>query len=327
MIISVITCRSTDRGYCIMPVEEGENGIERGGSADDQVVLISTPRQPTALQKANRALGIISIEIFMFLFVLGSRLPDIPVENLLIHKVCLNEDYNYTVCDHLLSNKSYVSEKEIVQKSVSDWKIYLDLVLSGPVIFIGMMIGPWSDKFGRKLPLIIPLAGKIMTNLCLMVNIYFMHAPLAYYVVSYFPASIFGKDTDKIIVFSYVSDIVKKENRMVKFSILFFVINVAETLSSLIGTKLYDWSGYYSVILTSSVLFVAASAIAYWRIEETVKNEAPVRTKLKALFRLSIIKECFMTLIIARPGRRRAYVWLFLICDLLFILFSGNGRF
>ena len=99
----------------------------------------------------------ITVEPVVFLYFLSQGLILVIRPNLLLDKAC-NIKLNYTaeICNNLTGN--YLIE---AQKVVTDYERIYNIASSGPRILYVLFAGPWSDKNGRKLLLLLPVIGHI----------------------------------------------------------------------------------------------------------------------------------------------------------------------
>lgn len=89
--------------------------------------------------------------------------------NLLLDKACyVKLNYTEEICKNLTGD--YLTEAE---KVVTDYERTLNLAASGPRILFTLLAGPWSDKHGRKLLIMMPLIGQALATLTYILNVKF----------------------------------------------------------------------------------------------------------------------------------------------------------
>lgn len=292
---------------------------------EDQQNLIDSPTERLSRwKKIRKYLAKVSIEPVMCLYIIGVRLPEIPIENLLIYKVCRQEHYNTTVCDNLLSDNQYFFDKVIVQQSLADWKIYIDLMLSVPMLFLSIVVGPWSDKFGRKAPLLVPILGRIISALCLIANVYYIDAPVVYLIVSFLPSAILGSNIVNIISCSYISDITKKSSRTIRLAVMTFIMYLGEPVALVVGSRIFDNFGFYPLMIASMCCLVLSFIFGVIFVKETISNTEPIANKIKCFFSVGIAKEFFRTLSRGRQEKKRKYLWFYIVAYMVYILYRGK---
>ncbi len=94
-------------------------------------------------------------------------------QNLLIEKACLN---NLGLAESICSNLSVHKEQEIaVQTVVTNISMYTTILNTIPGIIFSLFFGPWSDTNGRKLLMILPLFGFILSYAIMILMTYFTY--------------------------------------------------------------------------------------------------------------------------------------------------------
>lgn len=85
-----------------------------------------------------------------------------------------------------------------------------------------MFMGSWSDRRGRKLPLLIGLIGKLIYSSMIVVNAYAKTWPVEYIIyTATLPMAFTGADVAIFAtVFSYISDVSSRESRTLRITIV-----------------------------------------------------------------------------------------------------------
>ena len=155
----------------------------------------------------------IVIEIIFFLFKVGDAMLD-PAARLFIYQgVCLQHFPNGSTCANL---EFYPKEEDFVQKRSASYIMYFKLLLNLPAVFLGLFCGAWSDRVGRKLPVLMSPLGTILGVMCLMMS---MMVPseggfLGLVLLGATIRGAFGKSAViTMALHSYVSDTSDREQR------------------------------------------------------------------------------------------------------------------
>lgn len=125
-------------------------------------------------------------------------LQTIVTQNLHLYKVCTaNFGFSANVCDvrnQTLSpderNNSQLIDQ--IQSYVSSLNIYGSLIEHIPSIFFVLFLGPFSDKYGRKILMIAPVIGKALFTLINMANYYAASLPAEYLLFADVPVGLLG---------------------------------------------------------------------------------------------------------------------------------------
>ena len=118
----------------------------------------------------------------------------IVIQNLYLSKVCLvNFQLNSSECSpHNHTSETETDHLTEIQKYVSDLNIYASLIENVPSIIFVLFLGPWSEKNGRKVPMITPLIGHICSVCLYILNYYFKCWPAEYILFASIPCGFFG---------------------------------------------------------------------------------------------------------------------------------------
>ena len=108
-----------------------------------------------------------------------------------------------------------------------------------PIIFT-LFIGPWSDNFGRRYLIILPLTGYIVYNIWFLINVIFFDEMVAEYLMleifQYWPG---GFSCLFMGIYSHVSDNSSKNTRTLRIAIIDFTFFCAFSIGSGKNTNTY----------------------------------------------------------------------------------------
>jgi MFS family permease len=137
------------------------------------------------------------------------------IQNLYLNKTCVvNFQLNLTDCStHNHTGESDSDHATEIQKYVSNLNIYGSLIENVPSIIMVLFLGPWSERNGRKLPMIIPIIGHICSVSMYILNYYFTSWPAEYILFASIPLGLCGGSATLLMAL----------NRF--FHLLYFVIN------------------------------------------------------------------------------------------------------
>ena len=105
-------------------------------------------------------LGTLTVELVMLLDGLAFSTMVVLVENLQMDKVChVNLNNTWDVCQNLSAHRDV---REETTKQVSVFQMYNSIILSIIPLFFILFMGAWSDKYGRKIPLVASTLGHLL---------------------------------------------------------------------------------------------------------------------------------------------------------------------
>lgn len=110
----------------------------------------------------------VTVEPTMFLYMLAFMLTSVVEQAFFLHKACrVNHGLSVEQCATLDANETL---KRTVQVTVSNFHQWNNIASHVVPIVLALFLGAWSDKRGRKLPLLCGLVGKLVYSLMVVVN-------------------------------------------------------------------------------------------------------------------------------------------------------------
>ncbi|KAG8189474.1 hypothetical protein JTE90_018126 [Oedothorax gibbosus] len=243
--------------------------------------MADTTQRPSFLSRAVSVLKQASVEPFAFLCVFGYTVRGVTFQSLLMDRACRNM-YNYTddMCDHMERHPDLQA-----QSTIGGNNLYtgVTLMASLPGLVVAIFLGPWSDKYSRKYPILLPVCGMFTESLVSAVMVMFPHISRGY-----------------------------ASSRSTRFAILEFTLMTSLLLGGFLGGQLFNFGGYLLVMSLSPILFFIAIAFAIIFVKETKPKIAPENRGevIKDLFSLDNIKHSYHTCTKKRPGNIRLQIWL-----------------
>ncbi len=268
----------------------------------------------------------ITVEPVEFLYCLMFTTSNIVRDNLFILKVCiLDFDYSEEVCLNYTENGEADDEvKENVQDRVAELELWDGVLVALPSAFFCVFVGNWSDYHGRKLLLVLPFVGSILSYLAYMLNYYFFYEMSTGWLLLGSVVGLTGAyQCLNMGLYGYVSDVTSARDRTMRLSVLNGVFSLAYVVGNVMGSRLYDASGnYYLIFGISCGIAVLAIAYSLLFLRETV-DATEEQKRQHGLFDLENVRACFRTALRRRPGNGRLHV-LLLVANFAIFMFPLN---
>lgn len=265
------------------------------------------------------------IEIFLFLIMFVISLKNVSQQSLILERICrLYLGYSEKLCNNLTQHNSI---QETVQKITTRYNLGYTLVTTFPAIVSTTLLSPWSDKYGRKLPILAATIGLILEGIGLTVVSAIPSAPAYFIIIASIPSGIFGGYLFAISsCYTYISDIANEESRTIRFAVLqcFFVL--ADPLGMEIGGILYKYGGIVVVYEIALAALICGFCWIFFFVKETINVEKYKNFKemICHLFQLDNLKDNLHICITPRPGNIRTQIWLFMLANSI-ALFCTTG--
>jgi len=196
---------------------------------------------------------LITVEPAIFLQSFNWGLQSVISQNMMIAKVCHDFGYNKTICANI-DDTNHTLEEDMVQAGVTSLNMNLQILSALPSIFLGLFVGAWSDRNGRKPVILGPMLGYIICNLVWLTNIYYWEAP-AKYLLATGVYSFFGGFTCLLVgLYAYMADITSVEMRTTRIGLLDLFMFSGVPAGTFLSAYVFQYSGYYGIFITSTVI-------------------------------------------------------------------------
>ncbi|GIY30030.1 hypothetical protein CDAR_445151 [Caerostris darwini] len=196
---------------------KNDQGNIQYGSVDADIALTySDAMKPNKCIRICMLFKSLTIEPIMFAFSFAFVMNLSCLSNMMIDKGCVTYfNYSKEICSNL---SAYPDAKDNVEKLATDYSMYFNMMsLIGAVAMI--FIAPWSDKYGRKLPLFAAFFGITLSDIGLMICSWSLNSQMIYVVLSRIPGEIFGGFICVMtIIYSHASEVSSGARRTCKYT-------------------------------------------------------------------------------------------------------------
>ncbi|XP_063917352.1 proton-coupled folate transporter isoform X3 [Zophobas morio] len=279
-------------------------------------------------------LKLITVEPTMVLYMMAFMTTTVVEQAFFVNKACrVNHGLNETVCDNLTA-KEYEDLNKQVQITVSDFHLWNDVAGHGGPIILALFMGAWSDKRGRKLPLLIGLIGKLYYSAMIVVNASQNDWPLEYVVyTATLPMAFTGADVAIFAAaFTYLVDITSQKNRTMRVTLLEVCYLATMPTGVALGKVLFNQvvNKSYAVMFAINVsLLVLAIIYTFlrldWRTSARQKPLSEASNLFTDFFDYNHVVTTAVTLFKPRRHNRRSYL-LILILMMAFYTFQRDEK-
>lgn len=197
----------------------------------------------------------------MFFYMMAFMITSVMEQAFFVYKACkVNHGYSEEICRNLETNADIKAE---VQKTVASFQQWNNILGHIVPIILALFLGSWSDRRGRKLPLIIGLIGKLYYSLMIIVNAYQPLWPVEYVIyTATIPCALTGADVAIFAsCFAYISDISTPEHRTLRITILdgcyLLTMPIGVAIGSALFYKSFNESYGLMFVVNSSCLFIS----------------------------------------------------------------------
>lgn len=271
----------------------------------------------------------ITIEPVLALYLFSTNMVNTTNVTLVMERVCrLTFGHSTEVCHDMYDNPAYTSQKIQSQKLANDLLLANSFVLMTPGILYAVLTGPWSDKHGRRAPIIIPLLGGFINNLGLVLMSYFTQLPAYVLICMTIPNALCGGFIHMMTIMSYIADVTSPEDRTLKYMFINGICFLAYPLGRIIAGYIYNCVGFMPVYCVATGAIVLATIYSMFFIKETRGLDENLTTAelIRDFFRFSSAKECWDVITKPREKKGRRVILILLGVFSIFTFYNGKNK-
>ncbi|XP_052872510.1 proton-coupled folate transporter-like [Anopheles cruzii] len=198
-----------------------------------------------------------------------------------------------------------------------------------PALF-SMLIGPWSDRYGRK-PVLVSCFTGIFLSYGSVALISFLSMRFSvnpwYYVLASTTTALSGGTCALITIsYCYMTDVTTESNRAMKMSFLEAAIFTGLLGGTLSSSYILSWTNACTVFTIASFAVFLGLVYIIFYVEESIKPDelGIADNKLRELFRWDLVSELTQTCFKRRPNYDRLIIW-FVISALALNILAMDG--
>uniref|UniRef100_A0A1B0B6N5 Major facilitator superfamily (MFS) profile domain-containing protein n=1 Tax=Glossina palpalis gambiensis TaxID=67801 RepID=A0A1B0B6N5_9MUSC len=280
----------------------------------------------------------ISVEPTMFLYMFAFMITTVVEQDFFLQKACrVNNNFTEEICDRIKDIENAEYKKQV---QVTTAKFYQYESIAGHVfpIVLALFLGSFSDRRGRKFPLLMGLCGKFIYSVMIVVNANMKTWPLEYVILTAtLPSALTGADVAIFAsCFAYISDISTLKNRTMRVTILEVCYLSAMPTGVALGSYLFynHFNRSYGTMFALNASLLAISIIytvlvLKWQTTEKQRSlkELSCCGFIIDFFDKQHVQDSFGVLMKSRPGYRRCFLIILLISMALYTFQRDENQY
>jgi len=188
---------------------------------------------------------LVGIELAGCLHAFSSGLHEVIRNNLILEKVCrVNLNLPESVCDDI---QGHDDKQVLIQQKATMLNLYITAIVTLPTVIAPLILGPWSDRHGRRLVMVLPVLGHMVAILVYLANVFFWSLPAEYLLFSSLYCLGGGSVTLYLGIYSSLADTTSSSSRTARVSILDVAIILGWSVGNLLSAIVFQNLGYYGV--------------------------------------------------------------------------------
>ncbi|XP_069134462.1 lysosomal proton-coupled steroid conjugate and bile acid symporter SLC46A3-like [Argopecten irradians] len=262
------------------------------------------------------------VELIFFLYKTGESMLDATIRPYIVKAVCQETfPFNASVCFDL---DKYPEHEDHVQGIAGSYLMYYRLLVNLPAVFLGLFCGAYSDRYGRKLPMLLPSIGSVLGVLLYIPSLMLEEFRIPLILMGASLQGIFGKSSViTMAVNSYVSDITEMEERTKKLGKLlgmnFFGLFAGSLLSGLLQDTTDMLTTFCCIVMVhAAVVLITVIAMndSITFPSKKVENKG-LKGECCDVFKPSNIKDSVMVIFKQRPRNTRVIILILFFTSVL----------
>ncbi|CAG5049234.1 unnamed protein product [Parnassius apollo] len=270
----------------------------------------------------------ITVEPYVFCYVLPSVLTGLAVQNLALEKSCLvNLQYDQRTCTHIMQGRTqnYTEQEKNVQTMVATmtaWSYPLQTALPG---LLTLFLGACSDRTGnRKAFMVFPMLGKLISVFGIILStVFFLKVGLneTALIEGLPPALAGGRVAMTMAVYSYITDITSDSERTYRLGIITAILTLTRPVGMALSGIMTNRFGYYGVFSTACVFYMCGFIYIILRLKEKPKKLIDNKNS-DSIFSILCIRDLVASVNVAfkpRQGSRRLQILLIMLAYMFIV--------
>lgn len=292
---------------------------------DEIVTSCASPLEESfTLTKICYFLGSLRIEPVMFIFMFSFILNTTCLTNMMMDKSCLYYfNYSKNVCDHIFDHHDERDNLEILANNYNLYLDCLELIAAAVVIFIA----PWSDKYSRKIPLMVALFGFLLSDFGIILCAFYFDSALHFLILSSLPTQLCGGFICVMtMIYSHASEVSSSDFRSMKYTLLQISFGLSVTFGAFTGGLIYHFYGYLTVYAIAALGHLLAIFWVLVFVPETqgLNKKVSYRTKFEDFYTSKNFIEGFKTCLRPRKDKGRIRLWFLILSSCcISIIYKG----
>ncbi|VDP04502.1 unnamed protein product [Soboliphyme baturini] len=282
----------------------------------------------------------VNVEPALFLYMISSFMHFPVFQSLIYQKACLQlYDGDEIYCGNVTAANRDVA----VQTLANHVFLFSSLCLLLPSMPTTVMLGTFGDLVSRKISLLLPLVGLVLSDLSYLIQCHFKHLDVYILLISDLLFGIFGGFSALIAsMFSYGADSTAVVNRSYRMALMEGSIGLGGMIGFLVSGPLLESAGFSAVFLVNIVIHTVVFAYVLLFVRElpprhsslcsaaNISRHAHFFSTVVAFFRLveTYLQQTCSTVVKTRHTHvRRCIVVVLMAFSVSYLVFSGAYPF
>ncbi|XP_054706591.1 uncharacterized protein LOC129216401 [Uloborus diversus] len=294
-----------------------------------ETLQIETPtseeEKPSKLVSILSEIKQMKIELLIFIYMFSYAIRMVSQATIIMDKVCVvHFNHSKSFCENISFYPEYKSE---VVKSFNNYTLGQNFLVYLPSAILVIFVGSWSDKYSRKVPLIVAFAGMIIDDALMTIFAVFLYTRAELlYTAAFFSGFSGSNIVVMAVAYSYVSDVSSVSNRTMKYTLFNAAYGISMPLGVIVSGYIFMFYGYVTIFSIATVGHVLSLVWLIFMIKETkgLENKESWIQMMRNFVSTENITGSYRAAMKRRPNRGRLQIFLLAYCMSLAILHQAS---
>ncbi|XP_074045140.1 proton-coupled folate transporter [Macrotis lagotis] len=284
--------------------------MEAPSPAEERAAAAEGPKGPPGGAGAGggrawRGWGPVELVLFLASFSLALQRP--LTTQYLWHRLGAEVGYNGTSRGGGCNDTSDPRQQE-VSTLTSHWNLYIDLSGFFVGLFSATLLGPWSDRVGRR-PLLVLASSGLLLQVIVSILVVTLELHVGFFILGRLICAFLG-DYNALLAtgFASVADVSTPRSRTFRMAVIEACLGISGMIASIAGGHWIKAQGYTNPFWLALATLIAATLYAAFVFRETVPD--PQKASLFTLQNYRLVYQLFAT---PAPGKSRKHLALYLL--------------
>ncbi|XP_051882709.1 solute carrier family 46 member 3-like isoform X2 [Pristis pectinata] len=216
-----------------------------------------------------------SVEPIVALYMLANVAGSILIQQYIYRKIWENETNSSYIenenSSNCYQNDSIYSKQQVVQEKSSHYFMTMNLVQFFPGLIITLVLGGVSDRYGRKLFVLLPSIGALINSLANLAVAYFSWSLYILFPSVILTACFGGPAALFAGAFAYVADVSSNKQKNMRMALLDMILGVMGGIGALSSGYYLKAAGFNWPFLTITLINLANIVYIIFFFEESAQ--------------------------------------------------------
>ncbi|XP_062910327.1 lysosomal proton-coupled steroid conjugate and bile acid symporter SLC46A3 [Mobula hypostoma] len=265
-----------------------------------------------------------TVEPIVALYILANMAGAIIIQQYIYRNIWENETNSSYIENgnrsNCYQNDSINPKQQVVQEKSSRYFMYLNLSVFFPGLIVTLILGGFSDHYGRKLFVLLPSIGALINSLADLAMAYFSWSIYVLFPSAILASCFGGFPALFAAAFAYVADVSSNKQKNMRMALLDMVLGVMGGIGALSSGYFLKAAGFIWPFLTVALINLANIIYIIFFFEEHTQMSRNEQNQISFCDKFKEILSRILIIFTSSDFRKRIHIGLLLLALSTFAL-------